>query len=199
MGAEIPIPNEHQRRLALFNEQAEILLGSRFAATMFGSVTGVTFSWEEGGSLEAKVKGPDDEAVRAFALTFRMFFRDRDGISFREMAEIYDAPCIPAALRDDYRWARQAVNEFLDGATMCEINGERITRRRLVDVFLYGGLAHLNPDKRDDYDVWRTHPVTFALMQNEVAITLAEFFNHVRFVREVNLALLRGDQMLSDD
>jgi hypothetical protein len=43
MGAENPIPNEHQRRLALFNEQAEILLGSRFAATMFGSVTGVTF------------------------------------------------------------------------------------------------------------------------------------------------------------
>jgi hypothetical protein len=146
MCAEIPIPNEHQRRLALFNEQAEILLGSRFA--------------------------------RAFALTFRMFFRDRDGISFREMAEIYDAPCIPAALGDDYRWARQAVNEFLDGATMCEINGERITRRRLVDVFLYGGLAHLNPDKRDDYDIWRTHPVMFALMQNEFAITLAEFFNH---------------------
>jgi hypothetical protein len=47
MCAEIPIPNEHQRRLALFNEQAEILLGSRFA--------------------------------RAFALTFRMFFRDREG------------------------------------------------------------------------------------------------------------------------
>ncbi len=89
IGAENPIPSERQRRLALFNEQAEIFLGSRFAATMFGSVTGVTFSWEEGGSLEAKVKGPDDEAVRAFALTFRMFFRDRDGVSFREMAEIY--------------------------------------------------------------------------------------------------------------
>jgi hypothetical protein len=166
---------------------------------MFGSVTGVTFSWEEGGSLEAKVKGPDAEAVRAFALTFRMFFRDRDGISFREMAEIYDAPCVPAALRDDYRWARQAVNEFLDGVTMCEINGERITRRWLVDVFRYGGLTHLNPVKRRDYDVWRRHQVMFALMQNEFAITLAEFFNRVRFVREVNLALLRGDQMLSDD
>jgi hypothetical protein len=42
-------------------------------------------------------------------------------------------------------------------------------------------------------------PGHVALMQNEFAITLAEFFNHARFVREVNLALLRGDQMLSDD
>jgi hypothetical protein len=199
MGAANAIPDEHHRRLALFNEQADILLRSSFAATMFGSVTGVTFSWEEGGSLEAKVKGPNDEAVRAFALTFRMFFRDRDGISFREMAEIYEAPSVPGALRDDYRWARQAVNEFLDGVTMCQVNGERITRRRLVDVFLYGGLAHLNPDKRRDSELWRGHPVMFALMQNEFAIALAEFFNHVRFVRDVNLALLRGDQALSHD
>jgi hypothetical protein len=32
MGGANPIHNEHQRRLALFNEQAEILLDSRFAS-----------------------------------------------------------------------------------------------------------------------------------------------------------------------
>jgi hypothetical protein len=83
------LPPAHRRRLELYNEQAEVLLGSRFAAVMFGQMTGMTLSWEEGGPLQATVKGPDDEAVRAFALTFRMFFRDGDGISFREMAEIY--------------------------------------------------------------------------------------------------------------
>jgi hypothetical protein len=60
MGAANAIPDEHHRRLALLNEQAVILLRSSFAATMFGSVTGVTFSWEEGGSL-ARSRGPAQE------------------------------------------------------------------------------------------------------------------------------------------
>jgi hypothetical protein len=190
--SEHVIPDAHRHRLELYNEQAEVLLGSRFAAVMFGQMTGVTLSWEEGGPLEATVKGPDDEAVRAFTLTFRMFFRDGDGISFREIAEIYDAASIPAALRDDYRWAREAIDQFLDGPTMFEVNQERITRRRLVEVFLYGGIAHMNPEKRKAYELWRGNPVLFAMMENEFAVALAEFFNHVRFVREVNLTMLRG-------
>lgn len=191
--------DEYRRSLELFNEQAEILLHSRFAQTMFGSVTGITFSWEEGRPLEAKVTGPDAEAVRAFALTFRMFFRDGDGISFREMAALYEDASIPAALRNDYRWARKSINDFLDGPTAYEVNHERITRRRLVEVFMYGGLAHMNPGKRKDFELWRSNPVMFALMQNEFAVTLAEFFNHIRLVREVNLALMRGDESLASE
>jgi hypothetical protein len=168
--SEHVIPDADRRRLELYNEQAEVLLGSRFAAVMFGQMTGVTLSWEEGGPLEATVKGPDDEAVRAFTLTFRMLFRNGDGISFREIAEIYDAASVPAALREDCRWAREAMNQFLDGPTMFEVNQERITRRRLVEVFLYGGIAHMNPEKRKAYELWRGNPVLFAMMENEFAL-----------------------------
>lgn len=148
------LPADHESRLRLYNEQVEVMLHSRFAAAMFGQVSGIQLSWEEGGPVEAEVTGPDEEAVRAFVLTFRMFFKDGDGISFREMAAIYGSASVPGG--DEYQWAREAINQFLDSPTMFNVNGERITHRRLLDVFLYGsGLAHANPDKRAVYEVNR--------------------------------------------
>lgn len=194
------IPADHERRLRLYNEQAGVMLCSRFAAAMFGQVSGVQLSWEEGGTVEAEVKGPDEEAVRAFVLTFRMFFKDGDGISFREMAAIYDSASVPGNLHDDYRWAREAINQVLDSPTMFNVNGERVTHKRLLDVFLYGGgLAHANPDKRAVYQLWSSQPVLFALMRNEFAVTMAEFFNHVRFVSELNRELLGSDDNERND
>lgn len=138
--------------------------------------------------------------MRAFVLTFRMFVKDGDGISFREMAAIYGSASVPENLRDDYRWAREAIDQFLDSPTMFNVNGEHITHRRLLDVFLYGsGLAHANPDKRAVYEVWRRQPVLFALIRNEFAVTMAEFFNHVRFVSQLNRELLGRDENERND
>jgi hypothetical protein len=100
------IPEERDRRLHLYNEQAEIMLNSRFAAAMFDQKTGVTISGSLTGPVEVTMTGPDNEAVRAFILPFRMFFRDGDGISLHEMAEVYDDPAVPTRLRDEYRNAR---------------------------------------------------------------------------------------------
>ena len=81
------------------------------------------------------------------------------------------------------RWAREAINQFLDSPTM--FNGS--------------GLAHANPDKRAVYEVWRRQPVLFTLMRNEFAVTMAEFFNHVRFVSELNRELLGSDDNERND
>jgi len=154
------------------------MLSSRFAAAMFDQQTGVTVSGSMTGPVEVTRIGPDEEAVRAFILTFRMFFRDGDGISFRQMAEVYDDSSVPTRFQDEYRRARVALNEFLGASPALgfNVNGEQLTRQRILDVFLYGRHAHANPKLRADYDVWSQIPMMLALLENEFAVCLAEFF-----------------------
>jgi hypothetical protein len=174
------------------------MLNSRFSAAMFDRQTGVRVSGSVTGPVEVTTTSPDDEAVRAFILTFRMFFRDGDGISFREMAEVYDDPAVPTRLRDEYSNARAALKDFLEGSPALgfNVNGEQLTRNRILDVFLYGKHAHANPKLRTVYEVWAQIPMMLALLDNEFAVCLAEFFNFIRFVVNLNRELLgQGGQL----
>jgi hypothetical protein len=150
-------------QLEPFNEQTDILLGSRFAAATFSGPK-VILKWVPGGRIENLGEWPDPEAVRAFALTFRMFYRDGDGISFRELAELYEGPSVPPDLRDAYRELRDGSNRFLDGKSAYPFKGDPIVERELLEVFLWGGLAHVNPARRKTYDAWRADQNLFTLL-----------------------------------
>ncbi len=178
------------RRLRLFNEKANELDGSRFATALYDQQTGVIIEGDLTGPAEAVFVGPDDDAIRAFVLTLRLFRQDRDGISIRALADIYDAEGVPQKLRDEFDKARKALNNRLDSDTMFVFNDECITRKRLLDVFLYGGLAHVDADKRALYEQWQAFGMAFALMSNEFVVTLGEFFNCVRWIRDINARLL---------
>jgi hypothetical protein len=160
------------RRLRLFNEKANELDSSRFAIALYDQQSGVIVEGGLTGPAEAVFVGPDDDAIRAFVLTIRLFRQDRDGISVRGLADIYATEGIPQGLRGEFDEARNALNDRLDADTMFVFNDERITRRRLLDVFLYGGLAHVDADKRAVYEQWHAFGMAFALMSNEFVVTL---------------------------
>jgi hypothetical protein len=181
---------DQTRRLRLFNEKANELDGSRFAIALYDQQSGVIVEGGLTGPAEAVFVGPDDDAIRAFVLTIRLFQQDRDRISLRALAEIYGAERVPQELRGEFDEARKALNDRLDSGTMFVLNKERITRRRLLDVFLYGGLAHVDADKRAVYEQWQAFGMAFALMSNEFVVTLGEFFNCVRWIRDINMRLL---------
>lgn len=180
------------KSLRLFNEKADALTRSRFAEALFNQETGVMITGDAQGRAESIVVGPDDEAVAAFVLTFRLFRQNGDGISIRELAEIYESESVPTDLRDEFDRIRTALNDRLDSPPMVayEVNGESITRGRILEVFLYGGLAHANPEKLETYEQWQQVPMFFALLSNEFHATLGEFFNCVRLIRSINERLL---------
>jgi hypothetical protein len=188
-----PLSAEHTRRLELFNEKTDKLMRSRFKQTMFDQQTGVTISWTaETNEVTTTTKGPEEDSVDAFVLTLRFFLQDRDGISFRSLTEIYDAEDVPADLRDEFHKVRDAVNGRLDGQPTLafNVNGEVLTRRRILDVFLYGGLSHVEATKQKTYDSWRGIPMFFALIENEFMATMAEIFNCILWVQHLNNQLL---------
>jgi hypothetical protein len=87
------------------------------------------------------MEGADEAAIDAFVLTARFFFQDRDGISFRRMAEIYDGPSVPASLADRYRDCRAKLNAYLDLPPGMVANAKAVTQGDIRDVLLYGQVA----------------------------------------------------------
>jgi hypothetical protein len=191
-----PLSDDHLRRLHVFNEKADKLKRSRFKAAMFDQPTGVTLSWTaETSDATTEIRGPDEEAVDAFILTLRFFLRDPDGISFNKLAEIYDAPGIPPELCERLHQLRDALNAHLAGQPLVQINvnGESLTRGRILNVFIYGDLAHTNEEKQAAFAVWNAHPMARALLQNEFHALVAEVFNCILYVQHLNKQLLGED------
>jgi hypothetical protein len=178
----------HRARLHLYNEKADLLLESSFAKKIFGQPTEVNFSWEEGQGLQVTTTSPSGESVQAFVLTFRLFHRDgRERLSFRGMAELYAVA--PTDLHDRFVAIRAALHRFLGEPGMCTVYDERLTHDRILNVFLYGGLAHFEADKQPVYELWRSQPI-FALLEQDFVLSLGRFLSLVRQVKEVNNELL---------
>ncbi len=93
---------DQTRRLRLFNEKANELDGSRFAIALYDQQSGVIVEGGLTGPATAVFVGPDDDAIRAFVLTIRLFRQDRDGISIRALVETYGAEGVPQELRGEF-------------------------------------------------------------------------------------------------
>ncbi|MFT6954667.1 MAG: hypothetical protein ACJAY1_001787 [Glaciecola sp.] len=70
-------------------------------------------------------------------------------------------------LFEKFEEVRIALNEYLDGSTNFNVNGV-ISRRQLMEVFIYGDLSHANcQDKRRHFKSWMENELMAELMKNE--------------------------------
>jgi hypothetical protein len=133
--------------------------------------------------------------MKAFVLTFRLFYRDRDGLSFREIGDLYKTLPVRQELKDEVSQIRSEVRRYLDGSTLLDVFGERISRRDLLDTWLFGEIAHLNRDKRERLRAWSVDDDVRALFQHEFEGVLLGLLQAVSWVYAWNLAAL--DEMVS--
>jgi hypothetical protein len=124
-----------------------------------------------------------------------MFFQNNDPISFRNMARHYDglraADLIPDSLASDFAKARDTLNRFLDSETFINHNGRQLTHRYILDVFVYGYLAHTNEEKRAVYDEWRAVPPFYPLIEREFIATMCKVLAVIFGMRELNKRALQ--------
>jgi len=192
----------------LFNEKVDKLTRLSFIKAMLEPDSGVTLSWkavESGGYEEShERRGPEEEAIEAFVHTFRYFIQDNEISSLRMMADHYrDAP-IDNSLKKEFADVRKQINDFLDGKSDFPIdyNGEVLTRRRIMDTFVYGGLSHATDsntkrisEKKKLYDAWMGIPPFRPLIENEFVYTLANILDalvHIKSLNEKALAQLKS-------
>ncbi len=139
---------ETRRALLLYTKRAEALRQTKFAKQIEaqGKVTlHLRFHRDEGPSDEHR--GPDLDAITVGAARVRQFIQRGEPISFPKMAQILGDPDVSSHWQEQFREVRQAVNAALDDALPYVENGETLTRRQLLDIFLNGELFHTEEGK----------------------------------------------------
>lgn len=174
--------------IKLFNEKVEKLKDSSFSKQVFSQSTGIDFSMGVGKNKPVFVRrrGPVGESIDAFVLTFRFFIQDNEKTSLKNIQKIYDNFSISQVKKDKFKEARDVLNEYLDSKTNISINKVPVIRRRLMEVVIYGGLAHANEKKKKIFDTWLHEPMIGEMLWNEFVVTLAEILNILLFIKNLN-------------
>lgn len=175
------------KALKLFNEKAERLLNSRFVNFLKENKR-LSFRINAKRGEETKTTRilPDQEAIDAFILTFRFFIQNNERCSFGNLNEVYQKLPISQELKDKYSKARSKLNKYLDFKTNINLYGENPTRRRLLDVFVYGGLAHSNPGLEETYRRWKQSSIVYGFVEVHFCTILEHVLQVIFYVAGIN-------------
>lgn len=129
--------------LKFFNEKAEKLLKSRFVEHLqeIGKLS-VTISANKGQEVQVTRILPDQHAIDEFVLTLRFFIQDNEKSSFRQISQVYRELSLSPELKKNFLDCRKALNNYLDQKTNMTIHAMNPSRRELLNIFIYGDLAH---------------------------------------------------------
>jgi len=166
----------------LFHEKVEELYHSRFTKALEGS--GTTISGVKGQPVKAVRRGPDFEAIKAFAITYRNFSLDTDPISIRNLAKIYEELGDDDEIKQKFVEARRDFNKFLDSPSILKLNGVVWTNRKIVDTYIYGKVIHL--EKVEEFNAWIRGSPLSELTYNEIVHTLGTAANFIYYFDSIN-------------
>jgi hypothetical protein len=191
--------HEEVTRLLLFNEQVSDLEARDFTKYLRergGTSAGISWSAADG-VLRVQREAPSDESIRAFVLTLRILIQPRDRISFEQLGELYCSLPVSAETRERFLDQVAAVKELLATDSGLREGGTNLTREGLMDHFLYGRLAHVNPDKNPRYRAWAQRPELHAFLEQQFIETLAFLLVALLAMRRLNEAALTELAMLA--
>jgi len=176
--------------LELYSELAAELNESSFLREIREGRS-TTFQLLGGPFRAVREGGPSAEAMKAFLLTFRLFDQDRDGLSFKKMRELYGKLPVSQDLVNETELICQYVDRYLEGPSPFVIAGESIERRKLLRVWMYGKLAHVNADKREILEQWKVDRDVEPLFQYEFESILIPITQAIFWMRQVNMRAIK--------
>jgi len=187
--------------LRQFNEKVKELFELSFVQAITNPNMGFHLCGEKQADgtfkLKSKITGPSDEAIKAFVLTFRFFIQDNESISLHNIASIYKATNIENKQKEFFNSARNAVNVMLDSPNLfsLKINDSIPTNREILDIFIYGGLAHAHPKKNKTFKEWMNFPPTAVILQTCFNTILGQILQALDYIKNVNITTV--DQLLN--
>jgi len=183
-----------QRQLSLFSEKAREVLGSRFVKTVTdrGSIS-YTLDFDRERGLRSAVDIPDHESIQSCVLSLRMFLQPRDCIAFDKMRLAFEGHGVDPEARRAFLTSLDNLDHAL--AEPVSMGGLGLTRRTVLDTFLYGHLAHINEDKVARMQKWRSIPHAFGLLEIEFVAALSNVLSCLAFLAKIAENTLRTIQV----
>ena len=84
------------------------------------------------------------------------------------------------------------MNDYLDGETNINSDGENLTRRKIMETFVYGGLSHANEEKRRLWKTWMGNPFAAVMYENEFLVILSNLHIAIEMIRQMNEEALKS-------
>jgi len=181
--------NRYIEILKLFNEKADKLLTSLFVEFIRKNKNfTVKLSAKRGETIRLEKLLPDQHAIDEFVLTFRFFIQDNEDCSFRNMTRLYEELPVSKELKDKITDLAKNLNGFLDSEpqTKFKIFGEILKNRRIMEVFIYGNIAHANLKKKQIFDEWMKNRIAFHFLEFHFNSILEVILRIIRYAKELN-------------
>ncbi len=156
---------ETQKRLEDFIERAEKI---RSYSYLEGNDDIVGFTLNKvGDKWQADYYQPSDEQRDALLLHLRLFIQDKDNISLRKLADLCDDSELSEKWKTEFKFQREILNFRLDQLA-AESKTEKLTYRDILNMFLFGKIAHDNPNDEANklYKKWVASEIAYKDMHN---------------------------------
>jgi hypothetical protein len=189
----MPTLSEQLQQLRLFNEKAISVRHSRFVEQVFRPNHGFAWITPGDGSMQTEWRGADDDATNALALNLRFFIwsQTRDRINLKQICETYGALPIGEADKQMVSELVGSLDETLD-STAVIIQEEKVTWRRLLEVFLYGKIAHVNRNERATYEKWTERESVATFLRYDFEEIVKAIIFAVCQIRHINERVIKA-------
>ena len=141
------------------------------------------------GRVQSWLEDFSQDEIDAFVLSYRVFTQRNGTLSIPSLSKIYAKEWMPANFGRSFEDTRQQLNEHLDRHATIAFGERHVLVRTLVDIIIYGGLAHSNPKKARIFEAWEGSGV--------MGFLWAEFFAYAReavaalkYIRSLNQEFL---------
>ncbi len=184
--------------LKLFNEKVDKLINSRFVKHIQENKgLKVSIKSSVGEKVDISHNLPDQDVIDAFVLTVRFFIQDNEPTSLRNMAKLYNEVSVASEIKDDFNYIRDKLNSELSKKSMFTLQGKHLTMGEIFDTFIYGGLAHAETKKTEDFDKWMRIEPLAAFITAEFNNVLIYFLDCIAYIRKVNMRAL--DELIKNN
>jgi len=177
--------------LQRFCAKVKELEGMRFYRESIASGVGYTMNWTRGGPLTHQRNGPEEESIMAFLLSLRFFIQDNESISVRNVSRLINGAKVRPDLKAQFMDQRNGLNAYLDssGSVNVVTNGVSLTRRTILETFIYGLYAHQSEKHANRLRGWRNSGVD-VLLRAEFDSIVLDFLLYLHNLRIAGRAIL---------
>lgn len=131
----------------------------------------------------------DQDEIEAFVLAYRQYTQNNDPISIGSLGKIYEEAWMHLGARKNFTEVRRRYNQSLDANSKLLIGDRTMTTRELVEIVIYGGLAHSNPEKARIFEEWENSGI-MGFVWAEFFAAMRDLMIHLRMLRTLNEQVL---------
>ncbi|OAN13336.1 hypothetical protein A3K86_16930 [Photobacterium jeanii] len=161
---------------------------AEFKSVEFESLGNGEFSLT--GEIISTLPDYNEDQIDAVILTYRVLTQNNDRLSIASISKIYNSDWFPEEGQKLFNEAREKVNEYLDSPATVSFPKGQISIRKLMEVIIYGGLAHSNKEKEEIYESWLKSGVS-GFFQVEFVAALRFMIQYFIYFKDLNIVAIQ--------